>query len=98
MPTYDYVCGACAHRFEVIHGVYDHGPTQCPNCHAHALRKAIAAPAVLFKGTGWAKKDRGSANATKAAAKAAAGGSDSSGGSSGESAKTGEWARSRRRR
>ena len=34
MPTYDYVCDACGHRVEVIHGVYGHGPTECPNCHA----------------------------------------------------------------
>ena len=24
MPTYDYVCDACGHRIEVIHGVYAH--------------------------------------------------------------------------
>ena len=41
MPTYDYVCGACGHRVEVIHGVHEHGPVECPNCHARAMRKAI---------------------------------------------------------
>lgn len=86
MPTYDYVCSNCGHRFEVIHGVFGTGPTECPNCHAHGtLRKAIAAPTIVFKGTGWAKKDRGASTATKAAAKAAAGGGDSSSGSSGGS-------------
>ncbi len=77
MPLYDYICAACGHRIEVMHGVHDHGPAQCPNCHAHALRKAITAPAVVFKGSGWAKKDRGTASRTKAAA--AAGGGDRSG-------------------
>ena len=70
MPTYDYVCGACGHRVEVIHRIHEHGPAECPNCHARAMRKAIGAPTVLYKGSGWAKKDRGAATRTKAAAKA----------------------------
>ena len=74
MPTYDYLCRACGHRIEVHHGLYADGPTQCPNCHSHALRKAIAAPAVVFKGSGWAKKDRGRSSRSKAAAADTAGG------------------------
>ena len=70
MPTYDYVCGACGHIVEVIHGVHDQGPAECPNCHARAMRKAITSPTVLYKGSGWAKKDRGASAQTKAAAKA----------------------------
>ena len=70
MPTYDYVCGACGHIVEVIHGVHDQGPTECPNCHARAMSKAITSPTVLYKGSGWAKKDRGASARTKAAAKA----------------------------
>jgi putative FmdB family regulatory protein len=73
MPTYDYVCGACGHRLEVRHAIGVQGPTQCPNCHSHALRKAIAAPAIVFKGSGWAKKDRGSSRPTRAAAAGNAG-------------------------
>jgi putative FmdB family regulatory protein len=65
MPTYDYVCRACGHRVEVHHGLYVDGPTQCPNCHSHALRKAIAAPAIVFKGSGWAKKDRSQSTTRK---------------------------------
>src|SRR6266545_3905765 len=74
MPTYDYVCRACGHRVEVHHGLYAEGPTQCPNCHSHALRKAIAAPAIVFKGSGWAKKDRSNVKSATAAGRAAAGG------------------------
>ena len=36
------------------------------------MRKQFAAPAIHFKGSGWAKKDRGGSSSTKAAAKAAA--------------------------
>ena len=81
MPTYDYVCRACGHRIEVMHGVHEQGPTQCPNCHAHALRKAIVSPTILYKGSGWAKKDRGSSARTKAAAKAESGDGGPSGAS-----------------
>ena len=59
MPTYDYVC-ANGHRFEVIHGVHDAGPTSCPVCHSADIRKAFAPPTIHYKGSGWAKKDRGS--------------------------------------
>jgi putative FmdB family regulatory protein len=58
MPIYDYVCHHCGHRFEVIHGLHDEGPKTCPVCHSNEVRKAIATPAVHFKGSGWAKKDR----------------------------------------
>lgn len=58
MPIYDYDCAACGCRIEVVHGVYAPGPTHCPNCGAGPLRKAISAPAVHFRGSGWAKRDR----------------------------------------
>ena len=58
MPLYDYDCAACGRRIEVVHGVHSPGPTHCPNCGGGPLRKAITAPAVPFKGSGWAKKER----------------------------------------
>ncbi len=73
MPTYDYVCSACGHRIEVVHGIQGHGPAACPVC-GGPMRKALNVPAVHFKGSGWAKKDRRAAASTKAAAKTAAGG------------------------
>jgi len=65
MPIYDYVCHHCGHRFEVVHGLHDEGPKHCPVCHSNQVRKAFAAPAIHFKGSGWAKKDR---SATRPAA------------------------------
>jgi len=58
VPLYDYVCEACRHRFEVIHGVHDQGPTTCPNCGKGPVRKAITTAAIHYKGSGWAKKER----------------------------------------
>ena len=77
MPLYDYQCAACGHRFEVIYGVYADGPTTCPSCGSGPLKKGFNAPAVHFKGSGWAKKER--------RATASAGGSKSSDDESGGS-------------
>jgi len=58
MPLYDYDCGACGRRFEVIHGVHDQPPDTCPLCGSGPIRKAFAPPVIHFKGSGWAKKER----------------------------------------
>ena len=73
MPTYDYVCHHCGHRFEVIHGVHADGPAHCPVCGKGPVRKAFSAPSIVFKGSGWAKKDR---SATSKPAKASSGSGD----------------------
>lgn len=60
MPIYEYRCSACGHRTDILHGVNDPAPHFCPECGAEGtLRKAFAPPAIHFKGSGWAKKDRG---------------------------------------
>lgn len=58
MPAYDYDCAACGHRFEVAHGVHADSPTICPSCGGGPVTKAISAPAIHYKGSGWAKKER----------------------------------------
>ncbi|MCU0505020.1 MAG: zinc ribbon domain-containing protein [Chloroflexi bacterium] len=57
MPIYDYVCEDCGHVMEVAHGIHAPGPTTCPEC-GGTLAKAFAPPAIHFRGSGWAKKDR----------------------------------------
>jgi putative FmdB family regulatory protein len=70
MPIYDYACSACDHVTEVVHGINDHGPKFCPECGAEGtMTKAFSTPAIHFKGTGWAKKDRGSSARATAKAK-----------------------------
>ena len=58
MPAYDYDCTACGRRFEVLHGVHADRPTTCPLCGGGPVRKAISAPTIHYKGSGWAKKER----------------------------------------
>jgi putative FmdB family regulatory protein len=84
MPTYDYKCANCGHVVEVVRGVNEAGPTVCPEC-GGLLRKQMSAPAIHFRGTGWAKKDARQAIAARA-------GKTESGESlkSGESGKPGE--------
>jgi putative FmdB family regulatory protein len=58
VPLYDYVCAACRRRFEVIHGIEADPPASCPLCGEGPVRKAITAPTVHYRGSGWAKKER----------------------------------------
>ncbi len=46
MPTYDYECLSCRHRFEFFHGMSEPGPARCPEC-AGEVRRAITASAVI---------------------------------------------------
>jgi putative FmdB family regulatory protein len=70
MPIYDYICTACDHRADILHGINDPGPNFCPSCGKEGtMRKQFSAPSIHFKGSGWAKKDRGGSSSTKAAAK-----------------------------
>jgi putative FmdB family regulatory protein len=90
VPIYDYLCGVCGRVTEVIHGINDQGPRFCPNCGTEgAMRKALTAPAVVFKGSGWAKVDRrssagssGSSGGSRSAAKPSSSPGESGGGSS----------------
>jgi putative FmdB family regulatory protein len=67
MPIYDYVCGACSTTTEVVHGIHDEGPRFCPACGVKGrMKKAFAPPTIVFKGSGWAKKDRSSTSTPRA--------------------------------
>jgi len=91
VPLYDYDCAACGRRFEVIHGVHDGPPEHCPLCGSGPVRKAFAAPAVHFKGSGWAKKERRAAVKSRSSGDGDTSSSDGDKGSEGEgSSKTPE--------
>ena len=52
MPTYEYECKKCHHRFERIQKFSDPHVTKCPKCKG-PIEQLISAPAVQFKGSGW---------------------------------------------
>lgn len=87
MPTYDYVCDACDHKFEQFQMMKDDALTKCPKCKKKKLRRLIGAgAAVVFKGTGFYQTDYRSESYKKsAAADKPSGGDSSSGGSSSSS-------------
>lgn len=64
MPVYDYVCIECRTGVEVIHGIHDPGPAICTVCGGR-MRKALSVPAIVFRGSGWAKKDARTAAASR---------------------------------
>jgi putative FmdB family regulatory protein len=93
MPLYEYECGACGHRFEIIQKFSDGPPEACPNCGKGPLQRLMSSPAIQFKGTGWyvtdyAGKKAGSDTASKDAKPAAKSESSSTSESSGESKKS----------
>jgi len=80
MPTYDYVCDACGHAFELFQGMKDPVKKKCPECGALKLKRLIGTGAgVIFKGGGFYETDyRGESykKAAEAVKKAAEGGGD----------------------
>ncbi len=52
MPIYEYVCGKCHRKTEVIQRVGERKLKVCPHC-GGKLTKAFSAPAIQFKGSGF---------------------------------------------
>ena len=58
MPTYDYACKGCGHRFERLEGIHDDAPKECPKCHRKKGRRMIGTGAgLIFKGSGFYTTD-----------------------------------------
>jgi len=68
VPTYDYVCSACGHRFEEFQSMSAKPLRKCPACKKSALERLIGAGAgVIFKGSGFYQTDyRGDSYASDA--------------------------------
>lgn len=47
MPTYDYQCKVCHHRFTSLHKISE-APPSCPDCGSD-VKKLLSAPAVHGK-------------------------------------------------
>jgi putative FmdB family regulatory protein len=68
MPTYDYKCNACNHRFEQFQSMKDKTLRKCPKCGKNALERLIGTgAAILFKGSGFYQTDYRSESYKKAA-------------------------------
>ena len=57
MPIYEYQCGACGHRLEVIQKMTEALLSECPECGRPSLQKLISAAGFQLKGSGWYATD-----------------------------------------
>ena len=70
MPTYDYQCSACGHRFEKFQPITERATRKCPKCGKLRLKRLIGNGAgVLFRGSGFYQTDYRSESYRKSAEK-----------------------------
>ena len=68
MPTYDYICDACGHEFEVFESIKADPQKICMKCAKETLRRKIGGgAAIIFKGSGFYQTDYRSESYKKAA-------------------------------
>jgi putative FmdB family regulatory protein len=77
MPTYEYECQKCHHRFELFQSIKDEPKKTCPKCRGRVKRLLGTGAGLIFKGSGFyitdyrkpgykerAKKESGTATAS----------------------------------
>jgi len=91
MPTYEYECEACGHRFDELQSFHDPVLKKCPKCGKNKLRRLFGTgAAILFKGSGFYQTDYRSESykqAAKADAEAGKAATNGTTGTSGDAAK-----------
>ena len=53
MPTYEYLCDKCGHRFELFQRITDPPRKRCPKCRGAVHRLIGGGAGLLFKGDGF---------------------------------------------
>jgi putative FmdB family regulatory protein len=80
LPTYDYACAACGHRFEHFQSFSEALLKRCPQCGKDRLERLIGSGAgFLFKGSGFYQTDYKRSAAPAEGDKAAGAGKDQTG-------------------
>jgi len=51
MPTYEYLCASCNHRFERFQSITDESHANCPSCGEPAKRLISVGAGIIVKGT-----------------------------------------------
>ncbi|HSW44136.1 MAG TPA: zinc ribbon domain-containing protein [Phycisphaerae bacterium] len=68
MPTYDYQCGLCGHRFELFQSITARPARKCPGCGRQKAKRLIGTGAgIIFRGSGFYETDYRSESYKKAA-------------------------------
>ncbi|MBN2078961.1 MAG: zinc ribbon domain-containing protein [Spirochaetes bacterium] len=52
MPTYDYLCDSCGHRFEQNQGITEPPVDRCPECGEAVRRLITGGGGFIMKGSG----------------------------------------------
>ena len=68
MPTYEYECRSCHHRFERSQSIIARSGAACPKCKKASKRLSSIGGGALFKGSGFYTTDYRSAGYKKKAA------------------------------
>jgi len=75
MPTYEYQCDECGHKFEMFQNFSDIVKRKCPSCGKMRLKRLIGAGSgIIFKGSGFYETDYKRAGKGPGAPKEQAGG------------------------
>ncbi|HUI05835.1 MAG TPA: FmdB family zinc ribbon protein [Verrucomicrobiae bacterium] len=53
MPTYEYECQKCHHRFELFQSIKDEPVKTCPKCRGRVKRLFGTGAGLIFKGSGF---------------------------------------------
>ena len=64
MPTYEYQCRACGHKFEKFQRITEDPVKDCPACGKSEVKRLVSAAAFHLKGSGWYKTDYASGSST----------------------------------
>ncbi len=68
MPTYDYECKACHHRWELFQSIKAEPEKKCPKCGKRQAQRMIGPGAgIIFKGSGFYQTDYRSSDYKKSA-------------------------------
>lgn len=81
MPTYEYACRDCGHRFDAVQSIHDDALTQCPEC-GGPVRRVVAAVGVQFKGSGFYRTDNRTSGKSSGTSTSSPGSSSDSGSAS----------------
>ena len=57
MPTYEYECQKCGHRFELFQSIKDAPRKTCPKCRGRVKRLLGTGAGLIFKGSGFYQTD-----------------------------------------
>ena len=76
MPTYEYRCKKCGHRFEKFQNIKDEPEKVCPVCRGEVERLIGSGGGIIFKGSGFYITDHRSESYKRRAREETKAGSD----------------------